>query len=87
MFSIIFDSESQKIIEATDFKLYNGKDVYDEEITPSYIHFKLPHMGGNGSIWITIDRTSGGFTALGVSKKDEGTQFVEGKCRVGKKLF
>jgi len=93
MFSIVFDSENQKIGEVTDFSLYRGKDVYGEEITPSLVFFRLPHIANKvgkdnkGYIDISIERVSGRFYGYAKDWKDNLFESFDGKCRTGKKLF
>jgi hypothetical protein len=84
-FSIVFDSNNNKIIEVTDLQLYNGEDVYEEKITPSKVYFQLPHISGNRDYYmgVTIDRTSGVFYAYSEDLRNS----YDGKCKVGKKLF
>jgi len=86
-FSIVFDSNNNKIIEVTDFQLYNGEGVYEEKmkITPSKVYFQIPHMSGNRDHYmgVTIDRTSGVFYAYSEDLRNS----YDGKCKVGKKLF
>jgi hypothetical protein len=84
-FSIIFDSNKNKIIEVTDFSLGKGEEVYNEEITPSSVYFELPTHWGK--VDINIKRASGNFWALQSNGKDKWLNTYDGKCRVGKKLF
>jgi len=89
-FSIIFDSNKNKIIEVTNFAVYRGKEFYNEEITPSIVYFELPSMSNlsnRGRVDILIERVLGEFTAFSYSVKGESLDSYTGKCRVGKKLF
>ena len=86
MFSIVFDSSNNKIIEVTDFTIYSGEGFYREEVTPSYVSFQLPNILSSHKdryIAIDINRTSGEFGAYTQS----GSKIYRGKCQVGKKLF
>jgi len=90
MFSIIFNSKSQKIIEVTDFSTFSGQDFYGEKITPSMVSFELPSNIDKGWIvGIYIERVSGEFTAqvFSYDKKYKPIDRYTGKCRVDEKLF
>jgi hypothetical protein len=89
IFSIVFDTQKQKIIEVTNFYLYSGKNISSVEISPSNVYFETPHLSRKDKlIGFSIDRVSGDFYALGFFEKSlELTEDFNGKCKVGKKLF
>lgn len=89
IFSIVFDTQKQKIIEVTNFYMYSGKNISSVEINPSNVYFEIPHLNRKDKLMsFSINRVSGGFYAGGFFRKSlKSTESFNGKCKVGKKLF
>jgi hypothetical protein len=90
-FSVVFDSNKDRVIEVTNLSIFSGQNFYDEEITPSNVYFTLPQSGTKkgdfNRIEVSIERVSGKFSAYSYSKKDAALRSYNGRCVIGKKLF